>query len=112
MAVSAFDQPFLNLMVKGQGELWFHVAVALEAKFGLLHLEQILGRAVAVNDVTADAAYIALAVDRVFKVCASGLMAVLAFSSTSLGWRVMGRKSGRLRHSPRVPCRGRDRSHR
>lgn len=68
MAVSAVDQSFLNLMVEGRGELRLHLAVALEAKLGLIYFEQISGRAGGMNDVTADATYIALAVDQVFKV--------------------------------------------
>ena len=79
MAVSAVDQPFPNLMMKGRGELWLHVAVALEAEFGLLCLEQIPGCPFRMNDVTADATQIGLAVGRVFKVSPSGLMAFLAF---------------------------------
>ena len=78
MAVCAVDQPLFNLVVNGRGELWLHVAVALEAELGLLHLEQLPGRARGVDAVAADAAYISLAMDRVLKVCVSGLMAFLA----------------------------------
>ena len=78
MAVSAVDQSFLDLMVEGRGELWLHLAVALEAKFGLLHPQQIPVPTGSMNDVTADATYIVLGVGRLFKVRALGAMAFLA----------------------------------
>lgn len=68
VTVSAVDQALSNVVAVWRRELWIHIAVALKAKSGLRRLEQIPGAAGRMNDMTADAAYIAFAVDRAFKV--------------------------------------------
>lgn len=78
VAVCALNQPLFHLVMKGHGELWLDVAVALEAELGLLHLEQMLRRAGSMDGVAADAAHITLAVDRALEVSRPA-MASLAF---------------------------------
>ena len=79
VAVGAIDQPLFNLVMNGHGELRLDVVVALNAKLGLLHLEQVLRRAGCMDGVAADAAYITPAVGRMLKVYVRSAMACLAF---------------------------------
>jgi len=79
VAVCAIDHPLFNLVVKGHGELWLDVVVALKAKLGLLQFEQMFWCAGCMDSVAADAAHIAPAVGRPLKVCALAAMACLAF---------------------------------
>jgi len=85
VAVGAVDQTLFNLVVKGHGELWLDVVVALKAKLGLLHIEQMFRRAGRMGGVATDAANIASAVGRALKVCVLAAMACLAFFIHLLG---------------------------
>lgn len=78
VAICAVDQTFFYLVVRGHGELWLDVDVALEAEFWLRHLEQMLRRARSMDGVAADAANISLAVGRMLEV-SSPAMACLTF---------------------------------
>jgi hypothetical protein len=78
VAICAVDQTLFYLVMRGHGELWLDVGVALEAELGLLHLEQMLRRAGSMDGVAADAAYIALAVGRTLEVSRPA-MACLTF---------------------------------
>jgi len=75
VAVRAFHQPFLHLVVEWHVELRLGVGVALEAKLGLLNLEQLLACLAVVNAVATDAAHVVLAVRGAFEVRMLSLVA-------------------------------------
>ena len=79
VTVCAINQPLIDFVVKGHGELRLHIAVALEAELGFSHFEQMPRRTRGMDPVATDAAHVALAVGRALKVCVLVAVACLAF---------------------------------
>lgn len=92
VAVGALNQPLFNLVVKGHGELWLDIAVALETKSGLRRFERLLRRAGSMDDMASHAAHIALAMGRALEMSVS-VMARQAFFIN-----LFGRGRGRVEH--------------
>jgi len=98
VAVRAFHQPFLHLVVEWHVELRLGVGVALEAKLGLLNLEQLLTCLAMVNAVAADAAHIVLAMRGAFEV---GMLPLVAAQTPRVN--LLRRRLGRIEDLRDIP---------